>query len=93
MLHLVRNLLAIRDPVGSGGDTGERMELGSLQSRLIAQLEEAQFMALFLTLAENAERPEFEEYNVLILDSTWLMLRAVEVEDLTKDSSEVSWVH
>lgn len=65
------------------------MELGSMQSRLIVQLEEARFLPLLLTLAENAGKGEYEEYNVLVLDSLWLMFRAVEVDDLLRESSQV----
>jgi hypothetical protein len=89
MLYLIRNLLAIRDPIGSGVDSGDTMELGSMQSRLIVQLEEARFLPLLLTLAENAGKGEYEEYNVLVLDSLWLMFRAVEVDDLLRESSQV----
>jgi len=66
------------------------MELGSLQSRLLVQMEQARFLPLLLTLAENADKGEYEEYNVLVLDSLWLIFRAVEVEDLIRESSQVS---
>jgi len=66
------------------------MELGSMQSRLIVQLEESRFLPLLLTLAENAGKGDYEEYNVLVLDSLWLMFRAVEVDDLLRESSQVS---
>lgn len=90
MLHMIRNLLAIRDPVGTGVDVGQAMELGSLQSQLIVQLEESRFIPLMLTLAENADKSEFEEYNVLVLDALWLIYRTVEVEDLVQPSNEAS---
>jgi replication fork protection complex subunit Tof1/Swi1 len=90
MLYLVRNLLAIRDPIGSGTASGETMELGSLQSRLLVQMEQARFMPLLLTLAENADKGEYEDYNVLVLDMLWLIFRAVEVEDLIRESKQVS---
>jgi replication fork protection complex subunit Tof1/Swi1 len=39
MLHLARNLLAIRDPIANGQETGEKQELSTLQvSRLDKQL-------------------------------------------------------
>lgn len=89
MLHLIRNLLAIRDPIGTGFGSGDTMELGSMQSRLIVQLQEAQFLSLLVTLGQNVERTEFEEYNVLVLDCLWLIFRGLEPEDLMKESQEV----
>lgn len=38
MLHLVRNLLAIRDPIANGQETGEKQELARLQVSLSKEL-------------------------------------------------------
>ncbi|KAJ9122390.1 hypothetical protein QFC22_001812 [Naganishia vaughanmartiniae] len=85
VLHLVRNLLAIRDPIANGQETGEKQEFARLQSTLILQLQEHRYLSLFLSLASNAGTTMYNDFNVLILDCWFLMLRGIDPNDLAKD--------
>ncbi|WOO84917.1 Topoisomerase 1-associated factor 1 [Vanrija pseudolonga] len=84
-LHIVRNLLAIRDVVAPDNATGEQEELSHLQSTLITQLQKFEFMDMFLVLASHADRTEFNPFNMLILDVTQLLFRSVKPVDLARD--------
>ncbi|KAJ9100538.1 hypothetical protein QFC21_003581 [Naganishia friedmannii] len=85
VLHLVRNLLAIRDPIANGQETGEKQEFARLESTLIVQLQEHRYLSLFLSLASNAGTTMYNDFNVLILDCWFLMLRGIDPNDLAND--------
>jgi len=105
-LHIVRNLLAIRDAVAEGTATGEKEEFANLQVRpadcwsefpvadnqstLIVQMDNLTYFQLLLTLASCADKTEFNQYNVLVLDILHLVFRSVRVPELGQDQARVS---
>jgi hypothetical protein len=91
MLHLVRNLLTIRDPPASSTSSSTtQLEYSRLQSELIKQLEQRGFLTLLLTLGSMASKTEWNEVNVLVLDILWSMYRGVRASELIKDQQKVS---
>ncbi|KAI9636791.1 topoisomerase 1-associated factor 1 [Dioszegia hungarica] len=84
-LHIVRNLLSIRDTVAEGTATGEKEELAHLQSTLILQLDALTYFKLFLTVASCADKSDFNNCNVLVLDILHLIFRSVKPKDLIQD--------
>jgi replication fork protection complex subunit Tof1/Swi1 len=101
-LHIVRNLLAIRDTVAEGTAVGEKEEFSNLQvgheasrrqltiqSSLIIQLGKLTYFQLILTLASCANKSEFNQYNVLVLDILHLTFQSVRPRDLIKDQEQV----
>ncbi|WVQ81137.1 hypothetical protein IAT38_003259 [Cryptococcus sp. DSM 104549] len=88
-LHIVRNLLAVKNVVAEGSANGEREEFGHLQSSLICQLNELTYLQLFLTIASYSDKNEFNSYNVLVLDILYLIFRSIKVQDLVQDQKRV----
>jgi replication fork protection complex subunit Tof1/Swi1 len=100
-LHIIRNLLSVKDAVASDTTTGQkeemsRMQVSSLQmdradrqSNLISQLHKLTYFQLFLTLASLAEQTQINQYNVLILDILHLVYRGVRPKDLVRDQARV----
>lgn len=88
MLHFVRNLLAIRDPIVSGLGSSKQEELAHLQSDLIIQLHEANLLNLLPTIGSMAAQTDFNEHNVVILDALWSLYRGVNARDLARDLKE-----
>jgi replication fork protection complex subunit Tof1/Swi1 len=104
-LHVVRNLLAIKDAVADGHTLGQKEELAnlqvggldyvrykltSIQSVLIVQLKELTYFQLVLTLASCADKTDFNQFNVLVLDILHLVFRSVHVKDLGIDQVQAS---
>nr|XP_018259274.1 topoisomerase 1-associated factor 1 [Kwoniella dejecticola CBS 10117]OBR81432.1 topoisomerase 1-associated factor 1 [Kwoniella dejecticola CBS 10117] len=81
-LHVVRNLLAIKDTVAEGTATGEKEEFANLQSTLILQLNKLTYFQLLLTLASCVDMTDFNPFNVLVLDVLHLIFRSVKPKDL-----------
>lgn len=90
MLHFVRNMLAIRDPIVSGLGSSKQEELAHLQSDLIVQLHEANLLNLLPTIGSMAAQTDFNEHNVVILDALWSLYRGVNAKDLGRDLKEAS---
>ncbi|RSH83343.1 Topoisomerase 1-associated factor 1 [Apiotrichum porosum] len=84
-LHIVRNLLSIKDIVAEDRAIGDKEELSTLQSTLIAQLDEFTYLELIVTLASNANKTEFNQYNMLVLDMVYLLFRSIKPENLAQD--------
>ncbi|WWC91099.1 uncharacterized protein L201_006040 [Kwoniella dendrophila CBS 6074] len=84
-LHVVRNLLAIKDTVAEGTATGEKEEFANLQSTLILQLNKLTYFQLLLTLASCADKSDFNPFNVLVLDILHLIFRSVKPKELAQD--------
>ncbi|KAK4685899.1 replication fork protection complex subunit TIMELESS/Tof1/Swi1, partial [Tremellales sp. Uapishka_1] len=84
-LHIVRNLLAIKDAVASETTSGEQEELSQLQSTLIVQLNGLTYFQLLLTLASCADKSDLNQYNVLVLDILHLIFRSVKAKNLGQD--------
>ncbi|CAK9781717.1 hypothetical protein CC85DRAFT_324759 [Cutaneotrichosporon oleaginosum] len=90
-LHIVRNLLAIRDVRAPDTATGEEEELSRLQSTLIVQLDSLEYLSLFITMASEADRSTgFNSYNMLLLDILHLIYRCIRPEELGKDQATAS---
>ncbi|BEI92678.1 uncharacterized protein CcaverHIS019_0503060 [Cutaneotrichosporon cavernicola] len=90
-LHIVRNLLTIRDVRAPDTATGEAEELSHLQSDLIVQLDKLEYLDLFLTMAADSDRSVgFNSYNMLLLDILHLMYRCIRPEELSKDQATAS---
>ncbi|KAL7421130.1 Topoisomerase 1-associated factor 1 [Cryptotrichosporon argae] len=86
-LHIVRNLLAIKDVVSDGSAVGEKEELSTLQSSLVLQLDKLTYFQLILTMASAADKTAFNPFNVLALDILHLTFRGVSVHDLGQDQA------
>ncbi|WVF65442.1 hypothetical protein IAT40_000170 [Kwoniella sp. CBS 6097] len=87
-LHVVRNLLAIKDTVAEGTAIGEKEEFANLQSNLILQLNKLTYFQLVLTLASCADKTDFNPFNVLVLDILHLAFRSVKPVDLGRDQAK-----
>ena len=57
---------------------------------LIVQLDELTYFQLVLTLASSADKSDFNQYNVLVLDILHLVFRSVKAKDLGQDQARVS---
>jgi len=102
-LHIIRNLLSVKDAVASDTTTGQKEEMSRMQvssrslekeradgqSNLISQLYKLTYFQLFLTLASLAEQTQINQYNVLILDILHLVYRGVRPKDLVRDQARV----
>ena len=102
-LHIIRNLLSVKDAVASDTTTGQKEEMSRMQvnpcvfqqeradrqSNLISQLHKLTYFQLFLTLASLAEQTQINQYNVLILDILHLVYRGVRPKDLVRDQARV----
>ncbi|WRT69168.1 uncharacterized protein IL334_006152 [Kwoniella shivajii] len=86
-LHVIRNLLAIKDVVAEGTAVGEKEEFAHLQSTLILQLNKLTYFQLILTLASCADKSDFNPFNVLVLDILHLIFRSVKPKDLGQDQA------
>ncbi|WVW79467.1 hypothetical protein I302_101436 [Kwoniella bestiolae CBS 10118] len=84
-LHVIRNLLAIKDTVAEGTATGEKEEFANLQSTLILQMNKLTYFQLLLTLASCADKSDFNLFNVLVLDILHLIFRSVKPKELGQD--------
>jgi replication fork protection complex subunit Tof1/Swi1 len=61
----------------------------TLQSALLLQLHNLTYFKLFEMLGGCADRPDFNNYNVLVLDILHLILRAVKPSDLIMNQDRV----
>ncbi|OCF42971.1 topoisomerase 1-associated factor 1 [Kwoniella heveanensis CBS 569] len=80
-LHVVRNLLAIKDTLTYETSFHE-------QSNLILQLNKLTYFQLVLTLASCADKTDFNPFNVLVLDILHLVFRSVKPADLGRDQAK-----
>ncbi|ODO09506.1 topoisomerase 1-associated factor 1 [Cryptococcus amylolentus CBS 6273] len=88
-LHVVRNLLAVKDASAEGTATGTKAEMAQLQSDLICQLDSLTYLQLFLTLASCSDKSDLNAFNVIVLDILHLIFRGVKVQDLGQDQKRV----
>jgi replication fork protection complex subunit Tof1/Swi1 len=90
ILHLIRNLAFIRDLPRDVRSSADQAELGSLQGKLIRQLEETHFLELLLVLAANKDAdPMFNSWNTLVLEIFYLLVRGVRPGGLCVDLTKV----
>ncbi|OXG18463.1 topoisomerase 1-associated factor 1, partial [Cryptococcus neoformans Tu259-1] len=88
-LHVVRNLLAIKDAVAEGTATGEKEEFAHLQSDLITQLDSLTYLQLFLSLASCADKTDLNPFNVIVLDILHLIFRGIKPTELVQDQKRI----
>ncbi|KIY30807.1 topoisomerase 1-associated factor 1 [Cryptococcus gattii E566] len=88
-LHVVRNLLAIKDAVAEGTATGEKEEFAHLQSDLITQLDSLTYLQLFLSLCSCADKTDLNPFNVILLDILHLIFRGIRPTELAQDQERV----
>ena len=67
-----------------------KVEKLTRKSTLITQLESLTYLKLFLTIAAGVDRPEFNPYNVLVLDILYLIFRGVKPRELSQNQDRVS---
>ncbi|WVO15560.1 hypothetical protein L204_103220 [Cryptococcus depauperatus] len=84
-LHIIRNLLAIRDASSSGTTLGEQEEFTHLQSALISYLDKLTYLQLFLTLAGAADKTDLNALNAIVLDILYLIFRGIKASNLAQD--------
>jgi replication fork protection complex subunit Tof1/Swi1 len=79
VLHIIRNLLALRGKPGSGPGSEE----SDLQSDLIQQLSKFGIFDLLIHMSHGSNRfDEFGHWNMIVLDVWDLLFRGVDTEDL-----------
>ncbi|CAE6409911.1 unnamed protein product [Rhizoctonia solani] len=90
VLHIFRNLLLLKDPPRTSTSlSASTTSLASLQSRLLVSLRTTGLLDLFLTCASNADAPEFSEFNAILLEITYLIIRGVGVRDVARVKEKV----
>ncbi|CAE6369742.1 unnamed protein product [Rhizoctonia solani] len=90
VLHIFRNLLLLKDPPRTSTSlSASTTSLVSLQSRLLVSLRTTGLLDLFLTCASNADAPEFSEFNAVLLEITYLIVRGVGVRDVARVKEKV----
>ncbi|KAF9484295.1 timeless-domain-containing protein [Pholiota conissans] len=89
VLHLVRNLVFIKDLPVSSQLSSDQAELSNLQSKLIRALSETNMLDLLLTIAANTENdPLFNGWNTLVLEIFYLLYRGVKPNSLVVDQAK-----
>ncbi|KAI0089435.1 timeless protein-domain-containing protein [Irpex rosettiformis] len=89
ILYLVRNLAFIKDLPPNMHSSADQAEYSSLQNRLIKALSETQMLELLLTMASNGDDdPMYGNYNSLLLEIFYLLLRGVKSSSLASDQSK-----
>ena len=79
VLHIVRNLLALRDKPGSGPGSDD----SDLQSDFIQQLSKFGIFDLLIHMSHGSNRfDEFGQWNMIVLDIWDHLFRGVDIEDL-----------
>lgn len=90
VLHLVRNLAFIKDPIVAENASAEAAQLATLQGRLVRTLEEIHFLDFHVTIAANStEDALFNSWNTIILETVYLLTRGVKPESLAMDQAKV----
>ncbi|KAK0555790.1 Topoisomerase 1-associated factor 1 [Tilletia horrida] len=74
VLHLFRNLLAIRDPVATSLSSSELVELSTLQSKLVLAMDRSNVLDTLLMLASSATRREYEDYNAITAECIYHLI-------------------
>lgn len=90
ILHLIRNLAFIRDAQRNIRSSADQVELGTMQGKLIRQLEESHLLELLISISANADNDLlFNGWNTLILEIFYLLVRGVKPGSLTADPAKV----
>ena len=90
VLHLIRNLVFIKDLPSNSHLSSDQAELSNLQSKLIRALSETNTLDLLLTIAANSDKdPLFNGWNTLVLEILYLLFRGVKPSTLAVDQAKV----
>lgn len=91
VLHLIRNLMFIKDLPPNMHLSADQAEYSSLQTKLVKALSETHTLDLFLTIAANNNRdPLFNASNTLVLEIFYLLFRGIKPTALTIDQTKVT---
>lgn len=71
VLHLFRNLLAIRDPISTTLASNEQIANGQLQSELVCAMSKSHVLETILMLANSAESREFGQWNAVTAECVY----------------------
>ncbi|KAG0699398.1 timeless protein-domain-containing protein [Suillus ampliporus] len=89
ILHLIRNLIFIKDLPANMHLSADQAEYSSLQTRLVKALSETHTLDLLLTIAANTSNdPLFNASNTLVLEIFYLLFRGVKPHLLAIDQSK-----
>ncbi|KAG2355989.1 timeless protein-domain-containing protein [Suillus spraguei] len=89
ILHLIRNLIFIKDLPANTHLSADQAEYSSLQTRLVKALSETHTLDLLLTIAANTSNdPLFNASNTLVLEIFYLLFRGVKPHLLAIDQSK-----
>ncbi|KAG2128288.1 timeless protein-domain-containing protein [Suillus clintonianus] len=89
VLHLIRNLIFIKDLPANMYLSADQAEYSSLQTRLVKALSETHTLDLLLTIAANTSNdPLFNASNTLVLEILYLLFRGVKPHLLAIDQSK-----
>ena len=88
VLHIIRNLAAIRDKPRSAFNSADSLELSTMQSELIVQLERESIFDLLLTVCSLADKSEFSAWNMVALDILHLLFRGARADELVKSGAQ-----
>lgn len=73
VLHLFRNLLAIRDPPATSLSSNEEIANSTLQSDLVCAMAKSHVLEAILMLADNADRRDFEQWNAITAEIVYML--------------------
>ncbi|KXN83811.1 Topoisomerase 1-associated factor 1 [Leucoagaricus sp. SymC.cos] len=89
VLYLIRNLAFVKDLRQSANLSTNQQEFTSLQSRLIQELEKANFIEFIITIAANTEKdPWLTGWNTIALEILYLLYRGVSPISLSKKQED-----
>lgn len=90
VLHLIRNMAFIRDLSLNAERSGDSAEFSTMQNKLVLVLHETHTLRLLLTVAANVDGDKlFENWNTLVLEIVYLLLRGVSPAELAMDQTKV----
>ncbi|KAG1818982.1 timeless protein-domain-containing protein [Suillus subaureus] len=90
ILHLIRNLIFIKDLPANTHLSADQAEYSSLQTRLVKALSETHTLDLLLTIAANTSNDSlFNASSTLVLEIFYLLFRGVKPHLLAIDQSKV----
>lgn len=90
VLYLIRNLAFVKDLRQSAHLSANQFEFTSLQSRLIVELFEANFIEFIVTIAANSEDdPWLTGWNTIALEILYLLYRGINPASLAAKQEDV----
>ncbi|CBQ73350.1 related to TOF1-topoisomerase I interacting factor 1 [Sporisorium reilianum SRZ2] len=86
-LHLIRNLLAIRDPITTSLSSVEQLSYANLQSELILSLKKHHILDALLMLASSAETSNFNDWNAIASECIFHIFVGTKVKEIAEVTS------